>query len=112
MSVYISNLVLHTGVDFEQIFELTNDDNTPLNLTGYTISSQIKKSRSSSSSVVFTCTFVNQPTSGNVRIELSSAQTTEIKPGIYQYDLILTSPQGIKTKAVEGEVFVKRSVTR
>lgn len=111
MSIYVSNLVLYTGVDFDQIFELSNNDNSPYNITGYTVSSHLKKNSSSNISTQFTSSIINQ-SSGKVKIELSSAQTAEIKPGIYQYDLILTSPQGIKTKVIEGEVFVKRSVTR
>jgi hypothetical protein len=110
MAIYISNLVVYTDVDFEQTFELTNVDNSPLNLVGYTASSKIKKNSDSDSSVSFTVSFPNQET-GEVKVALAATQTSQIKPGVYQYDLVLIK-SGIKTRAVEGEVFVKKAVTR
>ena len=37
MTVYISNLAIHTGTDFEQVFVLESEaSNGALNLNGYT----------------------------------------------------------------------------
>jgi len=111
MAIYISNLVIYTDIDFEQTFLLTNPDNTPLNLVGYTASSKIKKTSDSDSSVSFTVSFPNEET-GEVKVALAATQTSQIKAGVYQYDIVLINSSGFKTRVIEGEVFVKKAVTR
>ena len=36
MAAYISNIVIDAGADFNQIFNLENASNAPLDLSGYT----------------------------------------------------------------------------
>ena len=43
-AVYVSNLVINAGSTFSQTFELGNtQDNSPFNLTGYSIEAQMRK---------------------------------------------------------------------
>jgi len=41
-----------------------------------------------------------------------STVTSGLKAGKYFYDLLLNSPSGTTTRAVEGTVLVKKAVTR
>ena len=41
-----------------------------------------------------------------------STETINLKPGKYFYDILLNSPAGTTSRAVEGTVLVKKSVTR
>ena len=111
MAVYSVNLILYTGTDFEQSFILANDfDETVLNLNGYTVSSKMKKHPTSLTSINLNAAIVSF-ISGKVKLSLSAAQTANLKPGRYYYDIVLTK-NAIKDRVVEGEVIVKKAVTR
>jgi len=111
MAVYISNVVVYTNADFEQIFVLENEDgNNRLDLTGYSGTSQFRR-YPGSTPTSFTVTFTNRQL-GKVKIGLSESQTAAITPGKYFYDLKLTKPDGTKVRVVEGQMTVKKAVTR
>ena len=58
----------------------------------------------------FTCT-VQDPAKGVIQLQLTSSQTTKIKPGRYQYDVNVTKA-GEVTRVVEGSVLVRQATTR
>ena len=104
MAVYIANLQIDTGVNFQHGFSLgDNDTGTYLNLNNYTVSSQMRKWAGSTSSVSFASTVTDS---------LGSTETTDIKPGRYMYDVLLEDAGGFKYKVVEGMVLVRAGVTR
>ena len=72
----------------------------------------MKRYESSLKTADFTVSFANDRKTGRVTISLLAADTLNLKPGKYFYDLILNSPTGTTTRAVEGTVLVKKSVTR
>ena len=110
MAVYVSNIVIDVGSDFTQTFYLETTSNTPLNLTGYTATSKMKKHPSSSStSAVFIVSFPN-PTNGTLSISLGSSITSGLKPGRYCYD-VLVNDGTIKTRVVEGSALVTAGIT-
>ena len=112
MAVYVSNLVIYTGTDFEQIFVLEgSDSNSALDLTGYTGASKFKKYKSSTTSHSFDVTFTNR-LSGNIKIGMGASMTDDLKPGKYFYDVNITSPSGVTSRVVEGQVLIKKAVTR
>ena len=111
-ATYVSNIIINSGSDFSQTYDLeSSDTNSPLNLTGYAISSQMRKYSGSSTAVSFATTAIQPPSSGSIKISLTSEQTTDLKPGRYVYDVLLTK-DGVKTKVIEGMVLVKEGVTR
>ena len=110
---YTTNLVLYTGTDFDQTFVLEDSQsNSVKDLTGYTGCAQMKRYESSLKTADFQVSFANDRTTGRITISLLSADTTNLKPGKYFYDLLLNSPTGTVTRAVEGTVLVKKAVTR
>lgn len=111
MAVYTTNLILYTGTDFEQSFILANeDDEDLLNLSQYTGFCKMKKHGTSSSHTPFAVSFTN-PTGGTVKVSMGSTLTSTLSPGRYYYDLVLNK-NGENVRVVEGEVFVKKSITR
>lgn len=110
MSVRVVNIVIPQGADFQNSFLLENSNNTPINLTGYTGISQIKKHPSSRTKVGMGVSFPN-PTLGEVKISLASTVTAAIKPGKYLYDVLLTDTSGVKTRVVEGTATVTAGVS-
>jgi hypothetical protein len=111
-AVYVSNLVINAGTDFEQVFTLENTGtNSSLNLTSYTVSSQLRKHSGSSASVSFASTIVDGA-NGQVRIGLTTSSTNNLKPGRYVYDVVITDSFGKKSRVIEGMVLVREGVTR
>jgi hypothetical protein len=113
MTVYVSNIVIHTGTDFEQTFLLEDSQtNSALDLTGYLGCAQLKRYESSTKSADFTVEFSNDRTTGRVKILLSAQTSASIKPGKYFYDILLKKPDETITRVVEGTALIKKSVTR
>ena len=112
MAVYVSNIVISTNEDFTQTFTLQSaSDKTALNLTDYTVSSQMRKYAGSSTATDFTASIVSPATSGKVSIALTATDTTNLKEGRYVYDIVIEK-NSTKTKVVEGMVVVNKGVTR
>ena len=113
MTVYVSNITIHTGTDFEQTYLLEDSQtNSALNLTGYEGCAQLKRYESSSKSADFTVEFGNDRTTGRVKLSMNATTSASIKPGKYFYDLLLKKPNGTTTRVVEGTALVKKAVTR
>jgi hypothetical protein len=110
MAVYAVNYTLEKGTDFETELNLTEDDASPLNLTGYTGSAKIRKYPTSSKYKSFTITFINRE-QGRVKISLSSTQTTGLLAGRNYYDMFLTDGNGKVRKVIEGNIIVNESAT-
>jgi hypothetical protein len=112
MAVYVSNLVINAGADFNQSFTLESySNNSPLNLIGYTISSQLRKHSGSSNYIDFNSEIVNS-TAGQIQIGLASSITSTIRPGRYVYDIVVTNYDGLKSRVVEGMVLVREGATK
>jgi hypothetical protein len=107
----ISNLFIDQGSDYSNIITVTGSNGQPINLTGFTVKSQIRKSFGSTIAYEFTPT-IFAPATGKIRMQLSSESSEEIVPGRYLYDVEITSPSGIKTRVVEGIVTVTPQITR
>ncbi len=111
-AVYVNNIVINAGSEFNQNFSLEGSDtNSALDLTGYAASSQMRKYSGSSNAVSFNTSISLPPTLGKVSISLTSEQTSLLKPGRYVYD-VLIERAGAKTRVVEGMVLVREGVTR
>ena len=110
---FIVDLQIHTGTDFTQTFVLEDtQSNQLLNLTGYAACCHMRKYPTSSVAGTFNIDFANDRATGRVTLSLLASDSINLKPGKYFYDLILNSPTGSTTRAVEGTVLVKKSVTR
>lgn len=112
-AVYVSNIVINSGVDFSQVFFLDSvDSNSAINLTNYDVKSQMRKHSGSSSYVNFYCNIEN-PYEGKISIGLSTSITSSLRPGRYLYDIVITDPSTlIKTRVVEGMALVREGITR
>ena len=110
MAAYVSNIVIDVGADFNQSFNLEGSNNAPLDLTGYTGASKMKKHASSlTTAATFIVSFPNR-TQGQVKISLGSSITNVLKAGRYSYDLLLNDGS-TKTRVVEGSAIVTAGVT-
>ena len=113
-AVFVSNIVINAGATFAQEFTLTqSDDSGPLNVSEFTITAQLRKHAGSTKKIDFATNKVNA-SQGRIQISLTPSQSlaSNIKPGRYVYDIVLTDGAGDKTRVVEGAAPVREGVTR
>ena len=112
MAVYVSNIVVNAGVDFDQIFNLEDTNtNSVLNLSGYSVKAQMRKHAAATGVTTFTSSIYSAP-GGQIKMGLSTAVTSNLKPGRYVYDVVLTDQYNVMSRVVEGMVLVREGVTR
>ena len=107
----ISNIFIDQGATFTTTVTVTDANGDAVNLSGYSVAAQIRKTFLSSSATAFTATISNA-SSGEITISLSPTQTAALEAGRFVYDVLITASGGTKTRVVEGQVTVNPSVTR
>ena len=111
MAVFSTNLLIYKHTDFEQTFILEDSQsNSAKDLTGFTGTCKMQRTLNLGSLTNFTLAFTNRAL-GKVRISLSSTQTANIADGKYFYELMLTDPNDVVERVIEGIVIVKHPVT-
>jgi|14BtaG_2_1085337.scaffolds.fasta_scaffold01571_7 hypothetical protein len=96
MAVYVNNITLNTGEYFSRDFYLDNINGTPLNLSGYTAASQMRKHPESVNATAdFNVGFIDR-TNGRIRVSLATKKTRLVKPGRYVWDVMFSesNPSG------------------
>jgi phage-related minor tail protein len=96
---------------FSTTVNVEDSQGTAVNLSGYTAASQIRKSYYSTSANNLTAT-VTGIANGEITLAMTAANTANLTPGRYLYDLVITAPTGVKTRVVEGIVNVLAGVTQ
>ena len=106
-----SNLIIDQGSAFTATITVEDETGNTKNLTGYIYSGKIKKSYSSSTSVEFGSSNIDNLYKGELLLTLTDTQTKAMKPGRYVYDAEITDSGGVTTRVVEGQVEVTPGVT-
>lgn len=107
----ISNIYLDAGSDYSNIITLDSAGGAPLDVTGYTVKSQMRKSYSSSTFYNFTTSIFNAA-AGQIQLSMTAAQTELIPAGRWLYDVEITSSTGNRRRIVEGLVIVSPQITQ
>ena len=111
MAVFSTNLVIYKYTDFEQTFMLEDSStNSAKDLTGFTATCKMQRTLNLGSLTSFTLAFTNR-IRGKIRISLTDDQTAVIEEGKYFYELMLTDPNDVVERVIEGVVIVKHPVT-
>jgi len=111
MAVFSTNLIIYKHTDFEQTFILEDSQsNSAKDLTGFTGTCKMQRTLNLGSLTSFSVAFTNR-TLGKVRISLTSTQTANLPDGKYFYELMLTDPNDVVERVIEGVVIVKHPVT-
>lgn len=108
------NLVCDQATTFNFVFTISNN-NTPINLTGYTGTMTVRPFIGASTVTVVASTANGRMTlsglSGNVSITIDATTTGAIPAGRYSYDLVLDSGSTV-TRYLEGKFIVTGAVTQ
>jgi hypothetical protein len=108
------NLFIDQGSFFAYTFTGYDENNAVLSITagtsGYTASSQMRRSYYSSSSVPFEASITGS--TGNIRIAISATASAALKPGRYVYDVEVAYPPNRVLRVLQGTVTVDPEATK
>lgn len=107
----ITNLYIDQGSTFNSIVTLKNQNGTLMNLTGYTVKSQFRKSYQSSQAYTITVTLY-EAANGKVKLHMDADYLSTVKAGRYLYDIEITSPIGEKLRVLEGIIVITPEITQ
>ena len=110
MAAY-SELFVEQYADYTTKINVDDLQGDAINLTGYSASSQVRKSYYSTTAYEFTAN-ISDPVTGEITLSMPAANTANMSPGRYVYDLKITDPEDVITRVVEGIVVVSPGVTR
>ena len=113
------NFELSAGVDFSKSFTMKNDDQSPVDLTGYTFSARMSKYPNSQSVrgtsedplwryIPFTVT-ITDATNGVYTLTMDADTTVKLAEGKYVYNITSQPSGGSYSNNQEGLVFVTRA---
>ncbi len=105
-----TELTIEQGATFTEKVSVLDVYNNPVNLSGYTASSMMRKSYYSSTYYVINAT-VTGTSNGEITLSITSSNTALLTPGRYVYDLIINGANTVN-RVVEGIATVLPSVTR
>jgi hypothetical protein len=111
MAAGYQELFLEKGADFTTTITLDGTNGEPFDLTGSTAKSAMKKSYYSSNNTALFTVSIPTPIDGVMLLTLDSANTANISPGRYVYDVLLKNSSNNVTRVLEGIVNVTPQVT-
>ena len=106
-----AELTLNQGTTFSADLTIKNDDGSAINVANAVFTSQIRKSYYSANATAnLTITKANSA-NGDITLSLDAANTANIKPGRYLYDLKMQQ-NGTVNRVIEGIITVSPQVSR
>lgn len=106
------NIYIDQGVDFVTSLELETDDGEEYDITDNQFFSHVRKTYSSSNAIEMETNVVNGDSTNIIVLTIPAGLTENLKPGKYQYDVIMVYPSTKKTKILEGLLFINETTTR
>lgn len=110
MAAY-TEITIEQGSTFTSTVNVEDAYNNPINLSGYSASSQMRKSYYSSSYINISATITGN-SNGEITLSMTAANTANLTAGRYVYDLIIDDGANTITRVVEGIATILPSVTR
>jgi len=103
------NITINKNADFVRSYQV-KEDSIILDLTDYTIEAALMENFRATTTTSFVATVTNAAT-GLFQLSLTDVVTAGLEPGTQNYDVVLTDPNGTKTRLMQGRAFVKQGVT-
>lgn len=125
MSAGRYDITLESGATFDLPLSWVDANSTPVNLTGYSAEMQVREAPRSAivlrfSSDLSSGGFIflsgdaenfSDGENGNLRLFMTSANTSNLSRFSGRYDLELTSPGGYTTRLLEGQFRIEPEIT-
>lgn len=112
MAAYVE-LYMDQGATFNNVINITDDvTNTPVNVSGYTVTSQMRRSYYSVNATANIVCTITDASNGEVTMSLSAANTANIKAGRYLFDVKTVDGSNVVSRILEGIITVTPQVGR
>jgi len=115
MTAGIYNFTMDQGSVWDLEITYQDPNNVPINLTGYTAKMQLRTDYNSPNADLTLTTggggIVITGATGVIDISATAAQTANLAPAFYVYDLELTSGTNI-SRLIQGQITVAEQVTQ
>ena len=114
----IYNGIINQGATWNLAVEWQDNNGQPIDLTGYTAKMQLRTSPMADIADVTLTSAPNGgiiivPLTGTLNLTITAAQTAQLKPQRYTYDLEVTLPQtGFVARLIQGVMNVSAETTR
>jgi hypothetical protein len=105
----VYNIKLQRRADYSVMLRFRDSNDSPINLTGWTVAAQAWNQARSTKYADFNVAYLDRA-NGTVSIALSSNQTTTL-PNEAHYDVLLTNESGFKEYYLEGTIYVSEGYT-
>ena len=107
---------IFSGASYSYGVTLKDGNNAAINLTGATLSSQIRKTQAASDILATFSVTITSSTAGTATLSLTPVQTAAMSAtpvdSYWKHDVLLTRTDGVKIRILEGDVEVDAAVTR
>jgi hypothetical protein len=103
------NILLQRRADYVITLQFKDSTGSPINLTNWTVYSQVWNRARTTKFADFSVTYTNRAT-GQVSIALTDTQTTTLPDECY-YDVLLENPSSLREYYLEGIVYVSEGYT-
>lgn len=104
------NLTIDQHTTWQKMFTFYDVNHLPFDLTDFTPSAQIKKSSGTANIASFICNVISPAANGQLLLALEYNSLANTSPGIYSYDVLLSSAN-TKIRAVQGTVNIVGNIT-
>lgn len=112
MAAYVE-LYMDQGATFNNVINLTDDiTNSYINISGYSVSSQMRRSYYSTNATANIVCTITSASNGEITMSLGASNTAAIKAGRYLFDLETVDTTGKTSRVLEGIITVTPQVTR
>jgi len=111
MPAGLLDITIEEGATFSKVLVLTKIDGTPFDLTGYSGTGMVRKTKDSDVPLG-TITFeLVDATSGKARITIPAILTKKMPGGSYVYDVKIMNGDDVK-RLIQGKAIVDSGVTK
>lgn len=106
----VYNITIHPGEDYQMDIVYADDDGTPVDMSGWGITAQLREFPEASDYIDFAC----QAESEKMTIAMSNQLTRSISYTFGYYDIFITSPapEYVKTRLIGGKALIVPRITR
>lgn len=106
-------LYVDQGTTYNNTIDLADDStNAPINLSGFSVRSQMRKSYYSANVSEYISCSISDSANGKILMSIPAANTTNLSAGRYVFDLETVSPLGAVSRVLEGTITITPGVTR
>lgn len=105
------DIYINQGADYIDTLQMSDTDGSPVDITNYVFTSQIRKSYYAANAAANLVITVIDASNGTASILIHAAVTTNIAAGRYVYDIYMLDTANVTTRIVEGIAVVSPAAT-